>query len=39
MDIRQNYYIDFRFNKVKIIVTLFSCSSDLALYFGDYFID
>ena len=36
MDIRHNYHINFWFNKGKIIVILFSCSSDFALYFEDY---
>ena len=33
MGIRHVYRINIQYNKVKGIVTLFSCSSDFALYF------
>ena len=39
MGIRNVYHINIQCNKVKVIVILFSCSSDFALYFEDYFMD
>ena len=39
MGIRPVYHINIQYNKVKVIVTLFSWSSDFALYFEDYFMD
>ena len=39
MDIRHVYHSNIQCNKVKVIVTLFSWSSDFALYFEDYFMD
>ena len=39
MGIRYVYQINIQCNKVKVIVTLFSCSSDFALNFEDYFMD
>ena len=33
------YHINVQCNKVKVIVTLFSCSSDFALYLEDYLMD
>ena len=38
MGIRHVYHINIHCNKIKVIVTLFSCSSDFALYFEDYFM-
>ena len=38
MGIRNVYHINVQYNKVKVIVTLFSCFRDFALYFEDYFI-
>ena len=39
MGIRNVYHMNIQFNKVKVIVTLFSCSSDFASYFEDYFMN
>ena len=39
MGIGHVYHINIQCNKVKVIVTLFSCSTDFALYFEDYFMD
>ena len=39
MGIRHVYHINIQCNKVKVIVALFSCSSDFALYFEDCFMD
>ena len=39
MGIRHVYQINIQSNKVKAIVTLFSFSSDFALYFEEYFMD
>ena len=39
MGIRHVYHINIQCNKVKVIVSLFSCSSDFALYLEDYFMD
>ena len=38
MGIRHVYLIIIQCNKVKVIVILFSCSSDFALYLEDYFM-
>ena len=38
MFIRHVYHIKFQCDKFKVIVTLFSCSSDFVLYFEDYFM-
>ena len=32
------YHINIQCNKVKVIVILFSCSSDFALYLEDFFM-
>ena len=39
MGIIHVYYINIQCNKVKVIVTLISCSSDFTLYFENYFMD
>ena len=39
MGIRHVYHINIQCNKVKVIVIIFSCSSDFALYLEDYFMD
>ena len=39
MGIRRVYRIIIQRNKTKAIVTLFSCSSDFALYFEDNFME
>ena len=39
MGIRHVYQINMQCNTVKVILTLFSCSSDFALCFEDFFID
>ena len=36
MGIRHVYHINIQCNKVKVIVIIFSCSSDFALYLEDY---
>ena len=33
------YHINIQYNKVKVIVIIFSCFSDFALYLEDYFMD
>ena len=33
------YHINNQCNKVKVIVIMFSCFSDFALYLEDYFMD
>ena len=39
MGIRHVYHINIQCNKVKVIVIIFSFSSDIALYLEDYFMD
>ena len=39
MGIRHVYHINIQCNKVKVIVIIFSCYSDFALYLEDYFMD
>ena len=39
MGIRYVDHIYIQCNKVNVIVILFSCSSDFALYLEDYFMD
>ena len=39
MGIRHVYHINIQWNKVKVIVTLFLCISDLDLFFEAYFMD
>ena len=39
MGIKHVYYINIQCNKVKVIVTLFSCYSDFDVYFEAYFMD
>ena len=33
------YHINIQCHKVKVIVIIFSCSSDFAFYLEDYFMD
>ena len=37
--IRHAFHISIQCNKVKVIVIIFSCSSDFASYLEDYFTD
>ena len=39
IDIRHVYHSNIQSYKVKVIVIIFSCSSDFALYLEDYFMD
>ena len=39
MGIWHVFHINIQRNKDKVIVILFSCSSDFALYLEDYFMD